>query len=137
MPSSIFELTSDLAVLNIKASQKTITAAGNEATTLTAAQCVEGVVTMTPSTGRAVTTPTGAELKTYFGGQLEIGTSFEVTVVNAAAATHAITLTAAASGITLGGAAAMATIAAASSGTYVFVCTAVGTPAFTVYRKNS
>jgi hypothetical protein len=136
MPSSIFELTSDLAVLNVKASQKVVTAAGNEATTLTAAQCVEGVVTMTPSTGRALTTPTGAELKTFFGGQLEIGTSFEVTVVNAAAATHAITFTAAASGITLGGAAAMATIAAATSGSYVFVCTAVGTPAFTVYRKN-
>jgi hypothetical protein len=29
----------------------------------------------------------------------------------------------------------MATVAAATSATYVFVCTAVGTPAFTVYRK--
>lgn len=136
MPSSIFELTSDLAVLNTKASQKTVTTASNEATTLTAAQCVEGIVTMTPSTGRALTTPTGALLKDYFGGQLEIGTSFELTVVNVAAATHAITLTAAASGITLGGVAGMATIAAASSATYIFICTAVGTPAFTVYRKG-
>ena len=136
MPSSIFELTSDLSVQEVSASKRVVTAAGNEATELTAAQTVGGVVTMTPTAGRALTTPTGASLKTYFGGQLDVGTSFELTVVNAAAATHAITLTAAASGITLGGNAGMATVAAASSATYVFVCTAVGTPAFTVYRKG-
>jgi hypothetical protein len=136
MPSSIFELTSDLSVQEIALSKHPVKAAANEATTLTAAECVNGVVTMTPSTGRALTTPTGAELKTYIGGALEIGTTFELTVVNVAAATHAITLTAAASGITLGGVAGMATVAAATSASYVFVCTAVGTPAFTVYRKG-
>ena len=137
MPSSIFELTSDLSVLNVSASQKSVKAATNADTVLTAAECVEGIVTMTPATtDKLVTTPTGAELKTYFGGQLEIGTSFELTIVNVASATRAITLTAAASGITLGGAAAMATVAAATSATYVFYCTAVGTPAFTVYRKG-
>jgi hypothetical protein len=135
MPSSIFELTSDLAVLEVAATKRAVKAAADEATTLTAAETVGGIVTMTPSAGRALTTPTGAQLKTYFGGPLEIGTSFELTVVNVAAATHAITLTAAASGITLGGVSGMATVAAASSATYVFVCTAVGTPAFTVYRK--
>jgi hypothetical protein len=135
MPSSIFELTSDLAVLEVTATKRSVKAAADEATTLTAAECVGGVVTMTPSAARALTTPTGAQLKTYFGGPLEIGTSFELTVVNVAAATHAITLTAAASGITLGGVAGMATVAHATSATYVFVCTAVGTPAFTVYRK--
>jgi hypothetical protein len=135
MPSSIFELTSDLAVLEVTATKRSVKAAADEATTLTAAEAVGGIVTMTPSAGRALTTPTGAQLKTYFGGPLEIGTSFELTVVNVAAATHAITLTAAASGITLGGVSGMATVAAASSVTYVFVCTAVGTPAFTVYRK--
>ena len=135
MPSSIFELTSDLAVLEVTATKRAVKAAADEATTLTAAETVGGIVTMTPSAGRALTTPTGAQLKTYFGGPLEIGTSFELTVVNVAAATHAITLTAAASGITLGGVSGMATVAAASSATYVFVCTAVGTPAFTVYRK--
>ena len=82
---------------------------------------------MTPSAGRALTTPTGAALKTALGNPLEIGTSFELTVVNVAAATHAITFTAAASGITLGGVAGMATVAAATSATYLFVCTAVGT----------
>lgn len=135
MPSSIFELTSDLSVQETSLCKKAVKAAADEATTLTAAECVEGVVTMTPSAGRALTTPTGAALKTYIGGPLEIGTSFELTVVNVAAATHAITLTAAASGITLGGVAGMATVAAATSATYLFVCTAVGTPAFTVYRK--
>ena len=116
-------------------SKKFIKAAADEATALTAAEAINGVVTMTPSTGRALTTPTGAALKTAIGSPLEIGTSFELTVVNVAAATHAITFTAGASGITLGGVAGMATIAAASSASYVFVCTAVGTPAFTVYRK--
>ena len=136
MPSSIFELTSDLSVQEIAISKRPVKAASDAATTLTAAESVNGVVTMTPSTGRALTTPTGADLKSYNDGPLEIGTSFELTVVNAAAATHAITLTAAASGITLGGASAMATVAAATSASYVFVCTAVGTPAFTAYRKN-
>lgn len=136
MPSSIFELTSDLSVQEIAISKRPVKAATDAATTLTAAESVNGVVTMTPSTGRALTTPTGSALKDYIDGPLEVGTSFELTVVNAAAATHAITLTAAASGITLGGASAMATVAAATSATYVFVCTAVGTPAFTAYRKN-
>ncbi len=136
MPSSIFELTSNLGVTNVAAKERPLLAASNADTALTAAQAVEGIVTMTPTTGRSLTTPTGAELKTFFGDQLEIGTSFELTVVNVAAATHAITFTAGASGITLGGVAGMATVAAASSATYVFVCTAVGTPAFTVFRKG-
>lgn len=136
MPSSIFELTSDLSVQEVAISKRPLKAATDAATTLTAAETVNGVVTMTPTTGRALTTPTGAALKDHIGGPLEIGSSFELTVVNVAASTHAITLTAAASGITLGGVAGMATVAAATSATYVFVCTAVGTPAFTVYRKG-
>jgi hypothetical protein len=135
MPSSIFELTSDQAVVENLLTKKSVTAAADEATSLTAAEAINGVVTMTPSAGRALTTPTGAALKTAIGNALEIGTSFELTVVNVAAATHAITFTAGATGITLGGVAGMATVAAATSASYVFVCTAVGTPAFTVYRK--
>lgn len=114
----------------------TITAASNEATTLTAAQIINGVVTMTPSTGRALTTPTGAEIVTGLGDGVRVGTSFEVTVVNVAAATHAITFTAGTSGVTLGGVAGMATVAAASSATYVGVVTNVSTPAVTFYRKG-
>ena len=90
---------------------KTVTAAANEATTLTAAQTIEGIVTMTPSTGRALTTATGAEIVTALGDGVRVGTSFELTVVNVAAATHAITFTAGASGVTLGGVAGMATVA--------------------------
>ena len=98
MPSSIFELTSDLAVLEVTAVKRPLKAATDAATTLTAEECVGGIVTMTPTAARALTTPTGAELKTLFGGPLEIGTSFQLNVVNVAAATHAITLTAAADG---------------------------------------
>jgi len=115
---------------------KTVTAAGNEATTLTAAQTIEGIVTMTPSTGRALTTATGAEIVTALGDGVRVGTSFELTVVNVAAATHAITFTAGASGVTLGGVAGMATVAAATSATYVGYVTGVSTPAVTFYRKG-
>lgn len=117
-------------------SGKTITAAANEATTLTAAQTIEGIVTMTPSTGRALTTATGAEIVTALGDGVRVGTSFELTVVNVAAATHAITFTAGASGVTLGGVAGMATVAASTSVTYVGVVTGVSTPAVTFYRKG-
>lgn len=137
MPSSIFELTSDVSVRNVSAEERPFLAASNADTTLTAAQAVGGVVTMTPaSSDKTITPPTAADLKTFFGGQLEIGTAFELTIVNVAAATRALTLASGVSGITLGGAAAMATIAAATSATYLFVCTAVGTPAFTVVRKG-
>lgn len=115
---------------------KTLTAAANEATTLTAAQTIEGIVTMTPTTGRALTTATGAEIVTALGDGVRVGTSFELTVVNGAAATHAITFTAGTSGVTLGGVAGMATVAAATSATYVGYVTGVSTPAVTFYRKG-
>lgn len=135
MPSSVFGLTGSYPVVDKLIPQKSVTAAGDEATTLTAAQMINGIVTMTPTAGRALTTPIGSAIATELGDALEVGSTFELTVVNAAAATHAITLTAGASGVTLGGDSGMATVAAASSATYVFYCTAVGTPAFTVYRK--
>ena len=115
---------------------RTVTAAGNEATTLTAAQTVGGVVTMTPSAGRALTTATAAAIVALLGDGVRVGSSFDLTVVNAAAATHAITLTAPSQGgITLGGDSSMATIAAAGSASYVGVVTNVGTPAVTFYRR--
>jgi hypothetical protein len=113
----------------------TVVAATDAATTMTAAQLAGAgrvVYTMTPSTGRALTTPTGAELGAGFTDEAA-GTSFEFTVVNVAAATHAITLTAGASGVTLGGVAGMATVAAASSATFIGVFTAANT--VTIYRK--
>ena len=135
MPSSVFELTGPYPVTGKALTKKAVKAAADEATTLTAAETINGIVTMTPSTGRALTTPTGAELATELGAGFEIGSTFELTVVNVAAATHAITFTDGGDGITFGGVAGMATVAAASSATYVFYCTAVSTPAFTVYRK--
>jgi len=113
----------------------TVVAATDAATTMTAAQLAGAgrvVYTMTPTTGRALTTPTGAELGAGFTDEA-VGTSFEFTVVNAAAATYAITLTAGASGVTLGGVAGMATVAAASSATFIGVFTAANT--VTIYRK--
>ena len=103
MPSSIFELTSDLSIQEIAVSKRPVKTVADVAVALTAAEAVNGVVAMTPATGRALTTPTGAELKTFFGGPLEIGTSFELTAVNAAAATHAITFTAGRVTVTNGG----------------------------------
>lgn len=116
--------------------QRPVKAAANEATTLTAAETVGGVVTMTPSAGRALTTATASAIVSLLGDGVQVGSAFELTVVNVAAATHAITLTAPSQGgITLGGASGMETVAAATSATYLGVVTAVGTPAVTFYRK--
>jgi hypothetical protein len=79
-----------------------------------------------------LTTPTGAELGAAFTDEA-IGTSFEFTVVNVAAATHPIVVTAAASGVTLVGVAATFSVAAASSATFVGVFTAANT--VSMYRE--
>ena len=110
-----------------------LTAATDAATTLTAAQLIDGIVTMTPTAGRALTTPTGAEIIAGLGDTPAVGSTFELTVVNVAAATHAITLTAGASGVTLAGVAGMATVAAASSATYIGRIATASTVIF--YRK--
>jgi hypothetical protein len=91
--------------------QATLAAAGNV------------IYTMTPSTARTLTTPTGAELGAAFTDEA-VGTSFKFSVVNLAAATHAITLTAGASGVTLVGAVA---VAAATSASFAAVFTATDT----------
>ena len=104
----------------------TVVAATDAATTqaqATLAAAGEVVYTMTPSTGRTLTTPTGAELGAAFTDEA-VGTSFKFSVVNLAGATHAITLTAGASGVTLVGVVA---VAAASSASFVGVFTAANT----------
>ena len=116
-------------------SGRTLTAASNADTVLTAAQIIDGIVTMTPSTGRSLTTPSASAIVTELGDGARVGTTFELTVVNVAAATHAITFTAGSS-VTLGGVSGMATVAAASSATYVGYVTSVSTPAVTFYRKG-
>ena len=100
------------------------------ARTLTSAELfVSKLFVCTPTAGRAFTTPTGAELATYAADEV-VGTSFEFTIVNLAATTHAITLTAGASGVTLVG---NAVVAHATSGTFVGVVTAANT--VSIYRK--
>lgn len=123
------------AVATRTLSGRTFRAATDAATTLTGAQTAHGIVTMTPSAARNLTTATAAEIVAAIP-DAKVGTCFELTVINAAAATHAITLVAGDGNVTLGGVAAMATIAAASSVTYLGRVTAVGTPAVTFYRKG-
>jgi hypothetical protein len=116
--------------------EKATVVAATDAATVQSADTLAGngrvIYTMTPTASRTLTTPTGAELGTAFTDEA-IGTSFEFTVVNVAAATHPIVVTAGASGVTLVGVAATFSVAAASSATFVGVFTAANTVSF--YRE--
>ena len=99
------------------------------ARTLTAAEVISSkLFTCTPTAARAFTTPTAAEILAGIEDEI-VGTSFDFTIVNLAAATYAITLTAG-TGVTVVGAAA---VSAATSGTFVAVVTS--TSAVSIYRK--
>jgi len=90
-------------------------AMADAATLQTAKQVIDRkIFTQTPTAARAVTTPTAALIVGYATGYV-VGTSFEFTIVNKAAATHVITLTAGV-GVTLVG---LATVAATLSGTWI------------------
>jgi hypothetical protein len=118
-----------------KEEKSTVVAATDAATTMLSADLAGAarvIYTMTPTASRALTTPTGAELGAAFGDEA-VGSSFEFTVVNVAAATHPIVVTAGASGVTLVGVAATFSVAAASSATFVGVFTAANTVSF--YRE--
>ncbi len=122
--------------LGVTSTIRPVLAASNADTVLTAAQTIGGIVTMTPaSTDKTITTPSASAILSQLGDGARVGSSFELTIVNVASATRALTL-AAGSGVTLGGATAMATISAASSATYVGVVTATGTPAVSFFRKG-
>ena len=126
----------DAPNLGVTSTVRPVLAASNADTTLTAAQTIGGIVTMTPaSTDKTITSPSASAILSQLGDGARVGSSFELTIVNVASATRALTL-AAGSGVTLGGATGMATIAAATSATYVGVVTAIGTPAVTFYRKG-
>ncbi len=94
---------------------RVLLAATDAATTLTPAQAIHSIVTMTPTAGRAVTTPIGTAILADMD-EFRVGSTFEVTIVNLAGATHAITFTAGASGVTIVGS---PTVAAASSATFI------------------
>ena len=78
-----------------KVEKVTVVAATDAATTQAAATLAgagQVVYTMTPTTGRALTTPTGAELGAAFTDEA-VGSGFEFTVVNLAAATEKVAAT--------------------------------------------
>lgn len=109
---------------------RAVVALADEAATLTAAQLVAGsIFTQTPGAGRALTTATGAQIIAALPSY-SVGSTFEFTIVNSAANTHAATLTAGASGVTLVG---NAVVAAATSGTFIGRIAAAD--AVVIYRK--
>lgn len=107
----------------------TVVAVTDAARVATSAELVVSkLFTQTPTAARTFTTPTAAALIAYLTDEV-VGSSFEFTIVNLAAATHAVTVTAD-TGVTVVGAAA---VAAATSGTFVGVVTS--TSAVSIYRK--
>tara|TARA_R110002126_G_scaffold151827_4_gene298957 strand:- start:22814 stop:23197 length:384 start_codon:yes stop_codon:yes gene_type:complete len=111
--ASIFEL--EQPGFGRHSTGKLLVAATDAATTLTAAQSVGSIVTMTPTAARTVTTPVAADIIAELGSQAQIGQTFEVSVINLAGATHAITFTAGATGVTIVG---NAVVAATGGGTF-------------------
>ena len=93
-----------------------VTVADGASMTASASNIVTStIVSATPTTGRALTTATGAQIIALLNGA-QVGDCTEFTVINLAAATHAITLTAGATGVTLVGS---AIVPAASSATWL------------------
>ena len=111
-------------------STKTVVAGGDEATTLTAAQCIESIVTVTPTAARTYTTATAALILSELGINNKVGQTFEITVVNLAASTYAVTV-AGGTGVTVTGAAA---VSAATSAT--FVGRVASSTTIVLYRKG-
>ncbi len=132
--ASIFELESPTFAR--ETSGITVVAAGNEATTLTAAQCVDSLVRMTPSAGRTVTTATAAAIVAEIVG-CKVGSSFRLILRNEAASTHAMTL-AGGTGVTLHSDNTN-TAAAAATREFIGEVTAVasGSEAITLYSMPS
>lgn len=90
---------------NYSGAQPTPTAKTGDAT-LTIAELLTRIITATSASAVALTLPTGA--LTDAGVSLDIGQSFEWTVINLGSADGAVTMTAAASGHTYVGAAVVA-----------------------------
>ena len=108
----------------------TAVALTDAAVTLTASQIVSSrLFTITPTTGRALTTATAAEILTAMSGE-SVGSTFEFVIVNLAPATNAATLTAG-TGVTLVGVAA---VSASTSAT--FMGRVDSTSAITIYRTS-
>lgn len=96
---------------------------------ITAAQLLNGIVTATPTAARGLAAPAAADIIAAVTPATATGTGFEFTVINLAAATHALTL-GVATGTTLVGS---VTIAAATSAT--FVARIASDTTVVIYRK--
>ena len=109
---------------------KPLVAVSDAAATLTAAQLIaNSIFTQTPGAARALTTATGAEIIAAFTGY-SVGSIFEFTIVNLAAATYVITLTAGATGVTIVGVAAVQPVTSAT-----FVGRIAAADAVVIYTK--
>ena len=107
--------TSGVVAANTATKKATVTTLTDAAQGLTAAMVVTngGLLVGTPTAARAKTVPTGTLTCAALNGYA-VGDTFEVNVINLAAATHALTVTAA-TGATIVGS---ATVSAATSATY-------------------
>lgn len=95
----------------------------------TADNLLAGIITATPTQARGLAAPTAASIIAAVTPNTATGIGIEFTVINLAAATHALTL-GTATGTTIVGS---ATIAAASSAT--FVARIASSSAVVIYRK--
>ena len=107
---------------------RTVPANSNTSATATASSLLDGLRTGTPTGNITLTLPTGTDMDSAFQ-DLQANQSFEWSVINLAAATHLITVTAAATGHTVVGNMA---VAAATSGRFITRKTAANT--FISYR---
>lgn len=115
-------------------------AKSDAAAVLTAAEMIDGLVIHTISTGRTLTTPTGAEISTgwvaYTGAVPKVGDFFELTVQTVGTGADDIsTLTAGATGVTVTGKATVGPdIADAGPPHGTFRCRNTATDTWICYR---
>ncbi len=121
--------------------QQTAAGAGaDQAEVLTAAQMINGIFVHTISTGRTLTTPTGAQISAACGPDLAVGDSFELTVITVGTGADDIsTLTAGDGNVTFVGQVTVgpdiqATEGLNNFGTWIFRNT--GTNTWVGYRKG-
>jgi hypothetical protein len=112
-------------------------AGADQAEVLTVAQMINGIYVHTISTGRTLTTPTGAQISTAMGANLAVGDSFELTVITVGTgADDIVTLTAGDGNVTFVGKVTVGpdTAPIAAYGTWLFRNT--GTNTWVGYRKG-
>jgi hypothetical protein len=113
--ASIFEL--EQPSFGRASEGKLLVAASNTAgTSLTGAQSVGAVITGTPTDDRTITTATFAAIKEELGAQFKVGQTFELHIVNLAAAKTLTLSGGSESGVTVVG---DAVVAAVTSATFV------------------